>query len=112
MLRNGRIVFFIKTVYDLEIYSWQLLLFLQIAVQLSVLIAKIARLDCPHNWPDLFPTLLEGIKSSDTLLRQRALHILYHVVKTLATKRLAADRNIFAEVSSINIMVFLFEKLT
>jgi len=70
----------------------------KIATQLAVLTAKIARLDCPHNWPELFPTLLEAVKSPEVLLKQRALLMLYHVVKALASKRLAPDRHIFAEV--------------
>ncbi|KAK2165868.1 hypothetical protein NP493_1346g00008 [Ridgeia piscesae] len=72
----------------------------QIATQLAVLTAKIARLDCPHNWPELFPTLLEAVKSPEVLLKQRALLMLYHVVKALASKRLAPDRHIFAELTA------------
>ena len=67
-----------------------------------MLVAKIARLDCPRNWPELFPSLLEGVKSSDVHVKHRSLLILYHVVKALASKRLAADRNVFAEVSGKN----------
>ena len=71
----------------------------QIATQQAVLIAKIARLDCPRQWPDLLPTLLEAVKCSDTFVQQRALLTLHHVIKALASKRLAIDRVTFEEVS-------------
>ena len=35
------------------------LLLLQVSNQLSVLVARIARLDCPDKWPELLPHLTE-----------------------------------------------------
>uniref|UniRef100_A0A8D0HQZ1 Importin-11 n=1 Tax=Sphenodon punctatus TaxID=8508 RepID=A0A8D0HQZ1_SPHPU len=72
----------------------------QIATQISVLIAKVARLDCPRQWPELIPTLLESVKVQDDLLQHRALLTFYHVTKTLASKRLAADRKLFYDLAS------------
>uniref|UniRef100_A0A8B9FSY9 Importin-11 n=1 Tax=Amazona collaria TaxID=241587 RepID=A0A8B9FSY9_9PSIT len=72
----------------------------QIATQISVLIAKVARVDCPRQWPELIPTLLESVKVQDDLQQHRALLTLYHVTKTLASKRLAADRKLFYDVSN------------
>lgn len=72
---------------------------LQIATQISVLIAKVARLDCPRQWPELIPTLVESVKIQDDLRQHRALLTFYHVTKTLASKRLAADRKLFYDVS-------------
>lgn len=77
-------------------FSW---LSLQIATQISVLIAKVARLDCPRQWPELIPTLVESVKIQDDLRQHRALLTFYHVTKTLASKRLAADRKLFYDVS-------------
>ena len=74
----------------------------QIAIQLSVLIAKIARLDCPRQWQELIPSLLIAVRCDDVLLQQRALLTFYHVIKTLASKRLAADRKLFEEVGGDN----------
>ncbi|NWR78212.1 IPO11 protein, partial [Centropus unirufus] len=71
----------------------------QIATQISVLIAKVARVDCPRQWPELIPTLLESVKVQDDLRQHRALLTFYHVTKTLASKRLAADRKLFYDVS-------------
>eukprot|EP00058_Branchiostoma_floridae_P024325 XP_002609815.1 hypothetical protein BRAFLDRAFT_114481 [Branchiostoma floridae] len=79
----------------------------QVATQLSVLIAKVARVDCPRAWPELIPTLLEAVKSPEVLLQQRALLTLHHVTKTLATKRLAGDRKIFQELAG-NIFSFVY----
>lgn len=71
----------------------------QIATQIAVLIAKVARLDCPRQWPELIPILLESVKGQDGLRQHRALLTFYHVTKTLASKRLAQDRRLFQDVS-------------
>lgn len=67
----------------------------QVATQLAVLIAKIARVDCPREWPNLLPSLFEAVKSSDDIVRHRSLLTLHHVIKQLASKRLLADRRTF-----------------
>lgn len=67
----------------------------QIAAQIATLIAKIARLDCPRDWPQIIPTLIEAVQVSDHLPQHRALLVLQHVVKALSTKRLYADRRAF-----------------
>ncbi|KAK9304709.1 hypothetical protein QLX08_004111 [Tetragonisca angustula] len=77
----------------------------QLAVQLAALISKIARYDCPREWRSLIPTLLDVIRGQNPLAQHRALLILHHVVKCLASKRLAADRRLFQELT---ISVFSF----
>lgn len=72
----------------------------QIATQIAVLIAKVARLDCPRQWPELIPILLESVKVQDSLQQHRALLTFYHVTKTLASKRLAVDRRLFQDLAS------------
>ncbi|XP_062372497.1 importin-11 [Sardina pilchardus] len=72
----------------------------QIATQIAVLIAKVARLDCPRQWPELIPILLESVKVQDGLQQHRALLTFYHVTKTLASKRLAADRRLFQDLAA------------
>ncbi|NXG12148.1 IPO11 protein, partial [Sakesphorus luctuosus] len=72
----------------------------QIATQISVLIAKVARVDCPRQWPELIPTLVESVKAQDDLQQHRALLTFYHVTKTLSSKRLAADRKLFYDLTS------------
>lgn len=71
----------------------------QICTQMAVLVAKIARLDCPRFWPNLLPTLLQTVRCENPLLQERCLLVLHHVIKTLASKRLAADRKLFEDVS-------------
>ncbi|MBN3312396.1 IPO11 protein, partial [Atractosteus spatula] len=71
-----------------------------IATQIAVLIAKVARLDCPRQWPELIPILLESVKVQDGLQQHRALLTFYHVTKTLASKRLAADKRLFQDLAS------------
>lgn len=72
----------------------------QIATQIAVLIAKVARLDCPRQWPELIPVLLEAVKGQDGLQQHRALLTFYHVTKTLASKRLAQDKRLFQDLAS------------
>lgn len=67
----------------------------QIAVQIAVLIGNIARYDCPQDWMELVPTLVEVVQSNDLLVQHRGLLILLHVVKVLASKRFQRDRNHF-----------------
>ncbi len=69
------------------------------ATQISVLTAKVARLDCPRGWPELIPTVLQAVRCDDQLVQGRALLTLHHVTKMLASKRLAADRKMFEDVS-------------
>ncbi|XP_071793887.1 importin-11-like [Asterias amurensis] len=70
-----------------------------IATQLAVLIGKVARVDCPRNWPELIPTLLTAIRKAGHLEQQRALLTYHHVIKTLAGKRLAPDKKLFQELT-------------
>ncbi|CAL8251099.1 unnamed protein product, partial [Boreogadus saida] len=76
------------------------LLHVAIATQIAVLIAKVARLDCPRQWPELIPILMESVKGQDGLQQHRALLTFYHVTKTLASKRLAQDRRLFEDLAS------------
>ncbi|KAL2621919.1 hypothetical protein R1flu_002124 [Riccia fluitans] len=72
----------------------------KVAVQLALLIAKIARFDYPRDWPELFPILLQKLQSPDVLLTQRVYLVLNQTLKELSTKRLAADQRNFAEITS------------
>ena len=90
-----------------------------VALQLAVIVGKIARFDVPKEWAQLFPVLETGIKSgshasSDATQRQqlmlqehRSLLILYHVVKVMASKRLGHDRRVFHELTE-QLLPFLF----
>ncbi|MCO5560305.1 hypothetical protein L7F22_013917 [Adiantum nelumboides] len=64
----------------------------QIAVQLALVICKIARFDYPKEWPDLFAVLVHKLQSNDILLTQRVYMVLNQVLKELSTKRLVADQ--------------------
>ena len=66
-----------------------------------MLTAKIARLDCPRNWDSLLPTLLAAVRCEDPRIQERALLVLHHVTKTLASKRLLPDKKLFEDVSLI-----------
>ncbi|KAG0042504.1 hypothetical protein BGZ83_000388 [Gryganskiella cystojenkinii] len=78
-----------------------------LAVQNGVLIAKIARIDFPMDWPDLLTNLLEIVRSSTAsesdprarLVQQRSLYTLHLVVKGLISKTLAASRKQFQLVA-------------
>jgi len=70
----------------------------QIALQAAVSIGKIARYDVPKDWPELLPALVQAVQVVDPLIQQRALLVLHHVIKALASKRLAADRRVFHDM--------------
>ncbi|GFN82406.1 importin-11 [Plakobranchus ocellatus] len=71
----------------------------QIATQIAVLTGKVARLDCPRNWDSLLPTLLAAVRCEEQLVQERALLVLHHVTKTLASKRLPPDRRLFEQLT-------------
>ena len=59
----------------------------QIALQAAVSIGKIARYDVPREWPELLPALVQAVQSNESILQHRALLVLHHVIKALASKR-------------------------
>jgi hypothetical protein len=71
---------------------------LQIAIQVALILAKVARFDFPKEWPTLFSELLSGLPNASTLAVRRTYLVLHHVLKELASKRLVADQKNFAEV--------------
>ena len=60
----------------------------------------LCRYDWPREWLSLIPTLLDVIREQNPLAQHRALLILHHVVKCLASKRLVPDRRLFQELTS------------
>ncbi|KEH23220.1 importin-11 isoform X2 [Medicago truncatula] len=72
----------------------------QIAQMLAVIISKIARIDYPKEWSDIFLVLSQQLQSADTLASHRIFMILFRTLKELSTKRLTADQRNFAEISS------------
>ncbi|XP_073286372.1 uncharacterized protein [Primulina huaijiensis] len=72
----------------------------QIAATLSVLVSKIARIDYPREWPDLFSMLARQLQSADLLTSHRICMILFRTLKELSTKRLTSDQRTFAEIAS------------
>ncbi|PUZ73576.1 hypothetical protein GQ55_2G485400 [Panicum hallii var. hallii] len=71
----------------------------QIALQLAVLISKIARLDYPKEWPDLLSVLAQQLQSTDVLASHRVFMVLFRTLKELSTKRLAVDQKNYAEIT-------------
>ncbi|GAB2273807.1 hypothetical protein Dimus_008582 [Dionaea muscipula] len=72
----------------------------KVAVMLAVVISKIARIDYPKEWPDLFTVLAQQLQGADVLSSHRIFMILFRTLKELSSKRLAADQRNFAEISS------------
>ena len=79
----------------------------QIALQIAIAIAKVARIDYPKQWPTLFTELLARLPMSNhptedvqsTLIARRSFLVLHHVIKELSSKRLASDQEAFRQVS-------------
>ncbi|CAG0916642.1 unnamed protein product [Notodromas monacha] len=85
----------------------------QIAIQKAVVISKIARLDCPKEWVELYPTLMSFVHSRDghcSLAKTRALEVMAMTTKAMASKRLAGDRRLFKELAS-DIFIPLVQEL-
>lgn len=61
---------------------------------------RFSRFDCPKEWPDLIDILFNNMKNTNNLIKHRAVLYLYHVVKSLSTKRLIGDRKLFHDLSS------------
>ena len=71
---------------------------MQFAVQIAVCFAKVARQDYPKMWPSLFEDLTGHMQGGGALISRRVYLVLHHVLKELATKRLATDQKNFAQV--------------
>ncbi|KAG2446835.1 hypothetical protein HYH02_008395 [Chlamydomonas schloesseri] len=73
----------------------------QIAVQVALVYAKVARFDYPAEWPGLFSDLLANVNGGSALTVRRVYLILHHVLKELSSKRLVADQAHFAQVTEL-----------
>ena len=62
------------------------------ALQLALIAAKIARADFPQNWPALLPALAAGLQSTDEVAVFHAVRCLHYVLKEQTSKRLMRDR--------------------
>ncbi|KAL7750537.1 hypothetical protein RI367_003873 [Sorochytrium milnesiophthora] len=78
----------------------------QLATQIAVVIAKIARSDYPAQWPDLLHVLFDSIRraadldaSMRVVLRQRTLYTLLLVIKGLITQRIGASRRMVEQLA-------------
>ena len=74
----------------------------RLALQNALVIAKIARYEYPHDWPDLVSSLLQHLHSAETrpiLETSRALLVVLHVVKELSTARLARAKQAFQKAT-------------
>lgn len=83
----------------------------QLAVQLAVVFAKIARNDYPRQWPSVFVDLSALMQTGSTLTVRRVYLVLHHILKELSSKRLASDQRNFADVSPFHMSCMpLFQK--
>lgn len=67
---------------------------------ISLFCNLIHRYDCPREWSTLVPTLLEVIRQENPLAQRQALLTLHHVVKALASRRLADGQRLFRELTA------------
>ena len=85
-IRSGILQMFVEPVYG-------------VALQVAVIVGKIARFDVPKDWPELLPSLSTAVQMEDRTIKHRALLVLYHTVKVLASKRLTSDRRMFHDLT-------------
>ena len=72
----------------------------RLALQISIVIAKITRYEYPHDWPDVLDSVLEHLQPSlgrtlKPLPLSRPLLILLYIVKELSTAKLQRSRASF-----------------
>ena len=72
----------------------------KLRLQLSILIAKVARFDWDRAWPDLFETLLAALRSDSPPHCWGGALTMYRCVKELSTKRMLSDRTRFARTAA------------
>ncbi|CAL8468538.1 g8078 [Coccomyxa elongata] len=73
----------------------------QIAVQVAVVFAKVARIDYPRQWQSVFADLIALMQSGRTLTVRRVYLVLHHILKELSSKRLTSDQKNFADVTKL-----------
>ena len=69
----------------------------RLALQISIVIAKITRYEYPHDWPDVLDSILEQLQPSsgrfpNFLPLSRTLLILLYIIKELSTAKLQRSR--------------------
>lgn len=69
-------------------------------------LCPVYRMDCPRDWPELVPKLVEAIQVDDQMQQKQAMLVLQHVVKALSTRRLAADRLLYEDLAE-NVYQFI-----
>ncbi|XP_030373998.1 importin-11 [Scaptodrosophila lebanonensis] len=76
----------------------------QVALQVAVLLGRIARIDYPRFWPDLMPALMKQLQAcgndGSAERQRRILLALHYVIKALASRRLMAEKRAFEELGS------------
>ncbi|KAL0090724.1 armadillo-type protein [Phycomyces blakesleeanus] len=78
----------------------------KLASQNAIIVARIARLDFPNEWPELLPTLIQAIETTSSgnneqsrIIHDRSLSMLYEVLSELSTRLLSAGRKQFASIA-------------
>ncbi len=77
-----------------------------LAIQLSLIISKMARYDFPRFWPDLLSRLLGNLESAGEMHRKRSLQTLHRVIKSLCSKLLPEAKKCLYEMAA-ELMTFL-----
>ncbi|CAN0019505.1 unnamed protein product [Discosporangium mesarthrocarpum] len=72
----------------------------KVAVLLAVLMAKVARVDWPRQWSELFGSLMASATQGQALRRKRAVYSLHQVLKELSSKRVGFDKAAFSAMAA------------
>ncbi|CDF37444.1 unnamed protein product [Chondrus crispus] len=70
-----------------------------VAIQISVWVSRIARIDFPNGWPSLITDLCEKVKCSNEQVMFHSLSTLDLVIEGISSKRLHSDRKRFYQVA-------------
>ena len=75
----------------------------RLALQISIVIGKITRLEYPHDWPDAISSILEELRSAfhagNSVHLSRTFLILLHIIKVLSSAKLLRHRTSLQSVA-------------
>ncbi|KAI7902235.1 armadillo-type protein [Cokeromyces recurvatus] len=78
----------------------------KLTAQNAVIVARIARLDYPREWPELLSTMIQALNNTNhtneehaRLIHHRALEMLFEVLSELSTRLLSAGRKQFSDIA-------------
>lgn len=71
-----------------------------VALQLAVIIGKIARQDFPHNWPELMNSLMNLIANGSSVAKHRSLLSIHEITRMMVIRGLVEEPRQFQQLAT------------